>query len=138
MIKAVFDTNTYISGIFWRGAPRKAIELARSRTVELYISEDILLELEGVLKRKFGVGGEMVKTITTNILATARLVEVKRDIDTVKADPSDNKVLACALECGARYLVSGDRHLLELERYSGIQILKASRFIKVIEKEGRG
>jgi predicted nucleic acid-binding protein len=50
--------------------------------------------------------------------------------DRIKADPTDNKFLACALEAKADYIVSGDNHLLSLKHFHGIQIVDAKTFIK--------
>jgi putative PIN family toxin of toxin-antitoxin system len=39
-----------------------------------------------------------------------------------KDDPDDNRVLACAMAGRADYIVSGDRHLLNLKAHAGIPI----------------
>lgn len=41
-------------------------------------------------------------------------------------DPGDNMALACALEAGAQYIVTGDPHLLNLKAYHGVQILSVA------------
>ncbi len=48
----VLDTNTVISGLFWRGAPGQELDLARSGTFTLFTSPDLLSELADVLGRK--------------------------------------------------------------------------------------
>jgi len=48
----------------------------------------------------------------------------------VEDDPSDNKILECALEAEADYIVSGDRHLLDLREYRGIKILSSGEFLR--------
>jgi predicted nucleic acid-binding protein len=53
MIKAVADTNVYISAILFGGKSETVRKLAREGEVELLISESILAEIAGVLKRKF-------------------------------------------------------------------------------------
>jgi predicted nucleic acid-binding protein len=45
------------------------------------------------------------------------------EIDAIKADSDDNKILECAVTSGASYIVSGDRHLLELTEYGKIKII---------------
>jgi len=48
----VLDTSTVISGLFWKGAPRQVLDLARSGTFTLFTSPDLLAELADVLGRK--------------------------------------------------------------------------------------
>ena len=48
----VLDTNTVISGLFWKDAPRQVLDLARSGTFALFTSPDLLSELADVLGRK--------------------------------------------------------------------------------------
>jgi len=44
-------------------------------------------------------------------------------IDIIKNDPDDNIILACALKARADYIVSGDKHLIQLASYKRIQIV---------------
>jgi len=52
--------------------------------------------------------------------------------DVIKQDPFDNIFLGLAPENNASLIVSGDRHLLELESYKGIQIVTPSEGVRVI------
>ena len=56
----------------------------------------------------------------------------------IKQDPEDNKFIGCAVEGEADYIVSGDRHLLSLKSYKGIQILNAESFLRVLVKKTKG
>jgi len=47
----------------------------------------------------------------------------------VCADPDDDKFIACALACGAKLIVSGDRHLIDVDGYRGIKVIKPRTFI---------
>lgn len=46
----------------------------------------------------------------------------------VTADPDDDVFLRCAVAAGAAYVVSGDHHLLDLEKYAGVPILTVRDF----------
>jgi uncharacterized protein len=46
----------------------------------------------------------------------------------VCADPDDDKFLACALASGARLIVSGDEHLLAVNGWQGIEVIKPRAF----------
>jgi hypothetical protein len=48
----------------------------------------------------------------------------------VCSDPDYDKFLACAIARGSRIIVSGDKYLLTVSGYQGIEILKPHEFIK--------
>ena len=48
----VLDTNTLISGLLWDGNESMVIEKAEKKEIKLFISHQMLEELEGVLKRE--------------------------------------------------------------------------------------
>jgi len=62
-------------------------------------------------------------------------VEVTKQIEVVTDDPEDDKFIECAICCNADYIVSGDRHLLNLKEYAGIKILKASEFLSILPRD---
>jgi predicted nucleic acid-binding protein len=66
------------------------------------------------------------------IVSLSSLVDVKTPAHAIEEDPSDNHVLACAKEASAQFIVTGDRHLLQLGQYESIKILTASSFLKMM------
>ncbi len=58
-------------------------------------------------------------------------------LDVVKADPEDNKIIECAVTAGSDYIVTGDKDLLRLGSYDAIRILNASDFLKLKQKQAR-
>jgi uncharacterized protein len=52
-------------------------------------------------------------------------------IDVIKDDPVDNRILECAVSAGADYIVTGDKDLLRLGSYDSIKLLKVSDFLKI-------
>ena len=74
-------------------------------------------------------------TFFDDLLIFSWAVEGKAEIDVIQADPTDNKYLACALEGEADYIVSGDRHLLDVGLYQGLKIIKAKEFLNIWEKQ---
>jgi len=50
-MRVVADTNTIVSGLLWRGAPRQVLDAARDGMITLFTSAILLAELEDVLKR---------------------------------------------------------------------------------------
>ncbi|MFZ2161897.1 MAG: PIN domain-containing protein [Sideroxyarcus sp.] len=53
---------------------------------------------------------------------------------TILADPDDDHVLACAHASDAEVIVSGDKHLLGLGAFKGIEIITAAQAQERIAK----
>jgi predicted nucleic acid-binding protein len=47
-------------------------------------------------------------------------------------DPSDSKFLECAVEGNADFIITGDRHLLDLGKFEEIKIVIPAEFLKLI------
>lgn len=132
--KVVLDTNTLISGILWDGNEARVIEEAENNKVQLFISQKLLQELEGVLKRekftrKLEGKESTVEQAVGKIALIATLIEPAKKINIIKDDPDDNRVLECAVTARADVIISGDKHLLKLQTYSGIDIMSARDFL---------
>ena len=57
------------------------------------------------------------------------------EVAAVAADPTDNMILACAVEGHADDIGSGDTDLLSLREYTRIPIITARAFLDVLEAE---
>lgn len=51
----------------------------------------------------------------------------------ITQDDPDNRILECALEAGAEYLITGDHHLLNLQIYQDIKVVNPAAFLKIIQ-----
>ena len=132
MIKAVLDTNVYISAILFDGKSEIIRGLAKEGKIVILISEEILAELAGVLKRKFKWLDWQISELIEDIRAFATLVTPAFHLSIITKDDQDNRFLECAIEGKAQYIVSGDkRHLQSLKKYKEIEILSPDRFLEV-------
>lgn len=124
MLKFVFDTNVFVSALISKkGNPALLLDKV-GKSYTLFISKDILSELKDVISRyKFGYTDEEVNTFIEAIISFSNIVNPEVEIDAIKDDPDDNRILECAVTSGASYIVSGDRHLLELTEYRKIKII---------------
>lgn len=137
-MNVVLDTNTVISGLFWKGAPRQVLDLARSGVIFLFTSPELLAELADVLGReKFSKRLEQAQVTVDDLVygyaALARTIRPTKIKPVILADPDDDQVLACAKAAKAEVITSGDSHLLDLKEYEGIQILTVNQFLKQIQ-----
>ena len=130
MKKVVLDTNVTISAFFWEGNPRKIYDLARKGNLIMLLSDDMEKEFIRVLGyEKFGLSPQEVMPFLRNLRTHARHVETKSKISMVMDDPTDNIFLECALDGGADFIISGDRHLLAIKVYKDIEIVGAKEFL---------
>ena len=142
MMRAVLDTNTIISGLFWQGPPRTVLREATLRTYDLLMSEDLAPELCDVLSReKFAkLRTALEKTadeIVSDLHSFAQLVTAAEIQPDAVRDPKDRKVLACAVGGQADYIVSGDKDLLILGTFQSISIVDAAHFLQHLVEQPR-
>lgn len=131
--KVVLDSNVLISAIVFGGKPRQILQSIIRGKVGLAVSEFILEEVKAVLAgRKFQFPSPVVHAVMTEIRIMSELVEPQVRINKIKKDPDDNRVLECAVESKADYIVSGDMDLLELGAFKGISIVNPTGFIERI------
>jgi putative PIN family toxin of toxin-antitoxin system len=102
----------------------------------LLISKDVLLEYYRVLAYpKFGLAPEEIKDlIAESVLPYVESVTVGLHAPVICEDPADDKFLFLADDGRARHIVSGDKHLLSLGTYHGIEILPVRSFLETIPK----
>jgi putative PIN family toxin of toxin-antitoxin system len=133
MERAVFDTNILISAFLGYGPPFEALNLVYNGKVQLVTSMDLFSELLSVIKReRFGFPKKMLNRIAVVIYETSEFVEPSSKVDVITVDEEDNRILEAALEGRVKYIVSGDKHLLELKKWKGIEILSARDFVEKI------
>lgn len=87
--------------------------------------------MERVIKNKFKLDVQFVKEVIEEVRNAAEIVEVSSHIDVISHPEENNRVLECAVDGRADFIVTGDtRHILPLKEYRGIKILSPSEFIR--------
>lgn len=100
----------------------------------MVLSEFILDESEDVLRRKFGWSDRRLRLELYVLRYEAIMVDPPMHISVIENDPSDNRILECAVRAGADYLVTGDRkHLLPIGEYEGVRIVRAPEFLSILD-----
>ena len=129
-MRVVLDTNVIVSGLNFPGNERLVLELALRGRFELYLSTFILEEAAGVLTRKFDWDEERSSQALRALGNAGTVIYPRRLPEVIEGGHADNRILECAAEASADYLVTGDRrHLLPLEEHQGARILNAPRFL---------
>ncbi|HLC86862.1 MAG TPA: putative toxin-antitoxin system toxin component, PIN family [Candidatus Nanoarchaeia archaeon] len=132
-MKVTVDTNFLISATQWDySAAHKLLKKMILSDTKIFTTQDILDETAEVLERDFEYTKREAKNIIEKILLFAKLIEPKQKVNIIKEDADDNKIIECALESKADYIISYDRHLLDLKEYKGIKIIKPEEAILII------
>lgn len=66
--------------------------------------------------------------------ALGEIAKPKEKLSVIEKDPEDNRVLECAQESKADYIVSGDVHLLGIKEYAGTKILTPNEFLELLDE----
>ncbi len=98
----------------------------------LVTSEQILAEVAEVLSRKFGWHENRIAIGVGRIRAVAELTTPTFKL-TDCMDPDDNRILEAAVEGHADCIVSGDKHLLRMKTFRGIEIFTVHDFLGAID-----
>lgn len=122
----VLDTNVLVSAVGWRGPELRLLTRCESRDLQLAISPALLEEVARVLRYpKLRLAPETIAAFERTLLAHAVLVHPSERLRIIHEDPDDDRILECAVAAEASWIVSGDRHLLQLGSYRGIPITNA-------------
>ena len=131
-MKVILDTNIFISGIFWKGSSYNILNFWKEGRLTLATSLKCVSEIVKVLKDfKIKLSDESIKEWVEFIIQNSEIVEPKEKVDVVKDDPDDNKVIECALASGSEYILTYDNHLLKLNEFRGIKIIKPEELLKL-------
>ena len=110
------------------------------RTSRPYASEAIIAEYLRVLAYpRFDLSeNDIAYLIYQQILPFFEIVQVQTPAGVISEDPEDDKFLHCAVAAAARFIISGDHHLLGLSSYKNIPIVTASAFLETISTDQPG
>lgn len=142
-MRIVMDTNVWVSGLLWRGLPGDLLHLAETGQVEVCMAPSMLIELAEVLSyerlqlrlRELGLS---IAEIISYVAGLVTILDVPEGEPIVAADPDDDVFVHCAVVAGADCIVSGDRHLVDLQEYAGIPILTVRQFFSEVFEQAAG
>ena len=110
-MRVVIDTNVLISATFWPGKPKQLLNQVRRGKIDFLTSEILIAELKEVLTRDdkpFKLSEEEAQHALAAIMDIAEIVE-PHSVITRCQDETDNRVLECAVDGQADWIITGDR-----------------------------
>jgi putative PIN family toxin of toxin-antitoxin system len=132
MVRAVIDTNVLVSAITHNGKPRRLV-LRLLETHTVILSSQMLAELADVLSReKFSVSSSQVDRFLTSLVNACKIMPDNPRFKVVFEDPDDDVVINVAYSGKADYIVTGDKHLLDLSQFKKTRIVTVNEMLETL------
>lgn len=131
-LKIVFDTNVYIAALLRPGLSEELVRRGLRGDFEVMICIEIIQELKQKLDSKFDFPSNRISEYIAIINEKTKLVKIKNELNIIKLDKDDNKIIECAIAEKADLIISLDKHLLHLKKYKNIAILHPKTFSWII------
>jgi putative PIN family toxin of toxin-antitoxin system len=130
-VKVVVDTNVLVSALLFGGKPGKLMPLWQRGTIRPLASKEIIDEYLRVLTYpKSKLSEEDINFLLYHeILPYFEVIDVHPGPRIIRKDPENDKFIRCALAGKAKFIISGDHHLLTLKSCQKIKILSPSDFL---------
>ena len=135
-MRVVLDTNVLVSALIKKGKPRRLLKLVLRPDNALILSEPTIDEFSRVTadeKIKRYSDGEAVVEYLIVRLSKALFVRPRSRV-LVFNNPDDN-VLSTAKEGDADFIVTGDKHMLELKEFKGIKIVTVEKALSIVGRK---
>jgi putative PIN family toxin of toxin-antitoxin system len=128
-MKIVVDTNVLVAAAYnARSASRRIIDAVGEGRVVLIVSPAVLAEYDFIVAR--AVRSSAQRSRIAEVIERARVAHPTSSPRVVPDDPQDDKFLAAALAGEAEVVVTNDRHILELDRYEDVCIMRPGTFAR--------
>jgi hypothetical protein len=134
--RVVLDVNICVRALITRGSAAEIVHNQATRYT-LYLSQTLLGKIDEVARRphlfhKYNLHPDEIDAYIRRLQNIGVVIPVTTKLD-VLSDPEDNRILACAVDARADYLVTGDPHFDSLDgQYGKIRILDSVAFLNII------
>ncbi len=130
--RVVIDTSVFISALLFDGVPGQLVDFWQQGKIVFLVSGEVLKEYLAVLSNpKFKLTKEEIKSLVENeVIPFFEPVNVTTKVEIINIDPADNKFLELAEDGKADFILSGDKHLLDLKSYKDFRIIQVEEFLR--------
>ena len=135
-MRVVPDTNVLVSALIKRGKPQRLLRSVLRPDHALILSEPIIDEFSRVTadeKIKRYADDEAAAAYLRVLLSKAVFVRPRSRVR-VFNNPDDN-VLSTSKEGDADFIVTGDKHMLELKEFKRIKIVTVEKALSILGKK---
>jgi len=132
-MKIVFDTNVILSSFITQGLSYRVLDLCLDRH-RLYISQWIIDEISGKLKKKFKIPDNEIKRVQDFISRAFVIINPDGEIPILCRDKDDNNILHLAQFIKADIIITGDKDLLDLKKFNKVKIINPRTYMEKYNK----
>ncbi len=131
-LHVVLDSVVAVSAFLTEGLTANLVSQCQEN-VNLYTAVEILQEIRYVLlekphlRNRYAYSSEKVENFIDYLKDISIIVAQLPEIRVIERDPKDDMIIACAVAASADYIISRDRHLLDLGNYQQIQTIQTKR-----------
>jgi uncharacterized protein len=153
-IRVVFDCNTFLqAAINQESLAGNCYKLIEERVVELFISQDVLDEIEEVINRPHirerfeTLTDERIESFLSSIKNLALFVRKISKVFSLPRDIDDEIYINLAVECEADFIVTRDKDLLDLmtaiddnskqfrQKFRPLKVVQPIDFLRIVEEK---
>lgn len=130
-MRIILDTNVLASGLFFPGIPLQILKSINQGKYRIIVSQEIVDEYKRTIDK---LADRFPNVINANtqlelIILSSDICQPQKLIEPVCADPDDDKFISCAIAGKTKIVISGDKHLLDVSGYKGIEVLTPRQFV---------
>lgn len=134
-MRIVLDTNVILSAFLWQQQLRPIYLAVKGRAITPCFTRQTWDELQRALgynklKNQLVRQGIEPDVVLQLVASRSYFTVTEQQLNVIPDDPADNDILVCARTVRALYIVTGDRHLLRLNQFHGIDILTPRAFLQ--------
>lgn len=140
-MRIVIDSSVVVAALATpnpESASRVVLAAVAAGAVELVITDELEAEYRRAVEypqvRRYAAKVDRQGFVDA-VVATAARVEAGSAVGAVPADPGDDKVVAAALAGRAVFVVTLDRHLLEVGGLAGVLVLRPGAFLRELRAQ---
>jgi putative PIN family toxin of toxin-antitoxin system len=135
--RVTLDSNIYLSALNFGGMPLLLLDMGARGGIEIAISDAILQEVLRVQRDKFKAPPENLERAKRLIEGCTHRVAPTGTLIVVPSDPDDNRIVECAVTAGSGASITGDKDLLRLGSYRGIEMQTIRDFLQRGNSSGK-
>ena len=133
MRRVTLDTNEFVSALIGGAKALFLLHMALDCELEIAISEPIIADTICVLREKFDWPPYDLLAARQRLERIGLIVNPKETLGVTEDEP-DNRILECAAESDAEYIITEDNDLLRLKHYGKAQIVTSAEMLRILGK----